>query len=146
MFHCHHSLYAFRKYMYITSQWNIVSQEMNTSQANLLSISKLPTHCIPLSTHSHIMLNGLFTNCDIGLVSSYLGVNRDGYHMWGRTCSLFPEHMISLPLGSSWFHPFIVYALYITEFVSLGFDPSSLGPLKIGHWVIIIIWYSGDNM
>ena len=40
------------------------------------------------------------------------GVNRDGCHMWGRKCSLFPEHLISLPLGvhdftpfgSSWFH------------------------------------------
>ena len=26
-------------------------------------------------------------------------VNRDGCHMWGRKCSLFPEHLISLPLG-----------------------------------------------
>ena len=50
-----------------------------------------------------IMLNGLFTNCDIhvGLVSSYVGVNRDGCLMWGRKCSHFPEHLISLPLGSS---------------------------------------------
>ena len=24
-------------------------------------------------------------------------VNRDGCHMWGRKCSLFPEHLISLP-------------------------------------------------
>ena len=34
--------------------------------------------------------------------------NRDGCHMWGRKCSLFPEHLILLPLGSSWFHPFII--------------------------------------
>ena len=26
-------------------------------------------------------------------------VNRDGCHMWGRKCSLFPEHLIPLPLG-----------------------------------------------
>ena len=36
-------------------------------------------------------------------------VNRDGCYMWGRKCSLFQEHQISLPLGSSWFYPFIVY-------------------------------------
>ena len=35
-------------------------------------------------------------------------------YMWGRKCALFPEHLISLPLGSSGFHPFI------TEFVSIG--------------------------
>ena len=39
-------------------------------------------------------------------------VNRDGCHMWSRKCSLFPEHLISLPLGSSWFHPFINYIHY----------------------------------
>ena len=48
------------------------------------------------------------------------GVNRDGCHMCGRKCSLFPEHMISLPLGSSCFHPFLIYALYITERVSFS--------------------------
>ena len=47
-----------------------------------------------------------------------LVVNRDGCYMWGRKCSLFPEHLISLPLGSSWLHPFIIYTWYITEFVS----------------------------
>ena len=36
-------------------------------------------------------------------------VNRDGCHMWGRKCSLFPEHMISLPLGV---HDF-THSLYI---------------------------------
>ena len=56
------------------------------------------------------MLNGLFTNCDIWLVSSYFGVNRDGCHMWVRKCSLFLEHLISLPC-------IIIYTLYITEFV-----------------------------
>ena len=45
-------------------------------------------------------------------------VNRDGCHMWGSKCSLFPEQLISLPLGSSWFHPFIIYTLYITELVT----------------------------
>ena len=56
------------------------------------------------------MLNGWYTSCDIWLVSSYL--------VWGRKCLLFPEHLISLPFGSSWFRPFIIYTLYITEFVS----------------------------
>ena len=32
----------------------------------------------------------------------------DGCHMWGRKCSLFPEHMIPLLLGSSCFYPFIL--------------------------------------
>ena len=27
-------------------------------------------------------------------------------------CSPFPEHLISLPLGSSWFHQFIIYTLH----------------------------------
>ena len=56
---------------------------------------------------SHI-LKGLFTNCDIWLVHTLF---RDGCHMWSMKCSLFPEHLISLPLGSSWFHPFIIYTL-----------------------------------
>ena len=40
-----------------------------------------------------------------------LGVNRDGCHIWGKKCSLFPEHLISLPLGGSWFYLFIIYTL-----------------------------------
>ena len=68
-------------------------------------------------TVSH-MLKGLFTNCDIWLVSSYF--------LWIVTSATFgaghalPEHLISLTLGSSLFHPFIIYMYkYITEFVSL---------------------------
>ena len=34
--------------------------------------------------------------------------------MWGRKCSLFPEHMTSLPVGSA----FVIYTLCITELVS----------------------------
>ena len=37
-------------------------------------------------------------------------VNRDGCQIWVRNCALLPEHLISLPLGSSWFHTFIIYA------------------------------------
>ena len=49
------------------------------------------------------------------------GVGREGCHMWGGRCSPFPEHMLSLPLGGgAWFHPFIVYILYVTDFVSCG--------------------------
>ena len=60
-------------------------------------------------------------------------INFTSQHMWHLLCSqtllcslyivsilhwsLFPEHMISLPLGNSWFHPFIIK--YITELVSL---------------------------
>ena len=42
------------------------------------------------------------------MTSFHLLVNRDGCHMWGRKYSLFPEQFISLPLDSSWFHPFII--------------------------------------
>ena len=59
-------------------------------------------------------------------------VNRDGCHMWGRKCSLFPEHLISLRLGRSWFHPFIIYTLYITEFVSLRLC------LRINDWFVCL--------
>ena len=38
-------------------------------------------------------------------------VNCDGCHMRDRICSLFPEHLIWLPLGSSWFHSFVIYTL-----------------------------------
>ena len=38
-------------------------------------------------------------------------INRDGCHMWGRKCSLFPEHLILLIRYT--------YTLCITEFVSL---------------------------
>ena len=34
-------------------------------------------------------------------------IDHDGCHT-GQEMSLFPEHPISLPMGSSWFHPFIV--------------------------------------
>ena len=34
------------------------------------------------------------------VASLIFGVNRDGYHMWGRKCSLFPEHAnLGLCLG-----------------------------------------------
>ena len=49
------------------------------------------------------------------------GVNRDGCHMWGNKCSLFPEDLISLPLSPKFnVHDFThsLYTLYITEFVS----------------------------
>ena len=42
-------------------------------------------------------------------------IHRDGCHMWGRKCSLFPEHLVALPLGSSWFHTFIIYTLQICQ-------------------------------
>ena len=51
----------------------------------------------------------LFVNRIWHMTGCQLFVNHDGCHMWGRKCSLFPEHLISLHLGSSWFHPFRVY-------------------------------------
>ena len=76
---------------------------------------------------SSMVIQTLFTNltplchlcwmvCSLTVTYNWFPVyvNRDGCHMWGRKCSLFPEHLISLPLGSSWFHPFvIIYKLYI---------------------------------
>ena len=38
-------------------------------------------------------------------------LNHDECHMWGRKCPLFLEHLISLPMRSSWFHPFIIYTV-----------------------------------
>ena len=38
--------------------------------------------------------------------------NRDGCHMWGRKFSLFLEHLISLHLWSSWFHPIVTAVTY----------------------------------
>ena len=59
------------------------------------------------------MLKDLFTSCDIWLVPSYMFcIYRDGCHMCGSKCSFFPEHLISLPLGSSRFHPFMIYIYY----------------------------------
>ena len=76
------------------------------------------------------MLKGLFTNCDTRLVSSYLGVNRDWWHMWGRKCSLFPEHLISLPLGNSWFHRFIIYTLHNLSVLGLC--------VRINDWFVCL--------
>ena len=39
-------------------------------------------------------------------------LNCDWYHMWGRKCSLFKEHLISLSVGGSWFHPITIYTLH----------------------------------
>ena len=39
-------------------------------------------------------------------------VHLDGCHTWGRKCSIFPEYLISHPLGSSWYPPFIIYIHY----------------------------------
>ena len=46
----------------------------------------------------------LFTNCIKHMNGFHsFQVNCDGCHMWDRKCSLFPEHLISHPLGSSWY-------------------------------------------
>ena len=68
-----------------------------------------------IATSVSHMLNGLFTNCDIWLVYSYLVCIVTDAACGAGKCSLFPEHIISLPLGSSWFHPFIMYTLCIVN-------------------------------
>ena len=65
--------------------------------------------------NSMVVIQTLFTNltplCHMTGFQLF-SVNRYGCHMWDRKCSLFLEHIISLPLGSSWFHPFIIYTLH----------------------------------
>ena len=46
--------------------------------------------------------------------------NRDGCHMWGRKCSLFQEHTISLPLGSSMISP--IHHTYIHYWICQSTD------------------------
>ena len=45
--------------------------------------------------------------------ANYVRMNPDRCHVWSRKCPLFPEHLISLPLGSSWLHPSIIYIVSI---------------------------------
>ena len=79
-------------------------------------------NCRLLLGNSMVVIKTLLTNltllchmcwrvCSTTVTWLVLGMDRDGYRMWGRKCSLFPEHMISLPLGSSYFHPFTIYAM-----------------------------------
>ena len=42
----------------------------------------------------------------------FYGRHTDIVHKFVRKCSLFLEHLLSPQLGSSWFHPFIIYALH----------------------------------
>ena len=75
------------------------------------------------------MLKDLFTNCDI--LNYYFCMNRDGCHICGRKCSLFPEHLISLPLGSSRFHPFMIYTLQKLSVLGLHVC------LRINDWFVL---------
>ena len=59
-------------------------------------------------------------------------VNRDGCHMWGRKCSLFPENLIPLPLGSSWCHPCIIYTSQNLSVLGIC--------LWISDWVVCLHW------
>ena len=43
----------------------------------------------------------------------------DGCHMWGRKCSLLPEHLISLPSGEFIISPIHYTCICIIEIVSL---------------------------
>ena len=53
-----------------------------------------------------------------------------GATLWGRKCSLFLEHLISLPFGSSWFHPFIIYTLLNLSVLGLC--------LRINDWFVCL--------
>ena len=81
---------------------------------NIIESHKLQTTCT-------VVIHALFTNltslcricwrvCSTNVAhDQLLWVRGDGCHMWDRKYSLFPEHMNKLTLGSSWYHPFIVY-------------------------------------
>ena len=78
-------------------------------QTNFRKFYGRHTHLVhKFDTSVSHMLKGLFTNCDIWLVSLFGGKSWRVPHV-GRKCSLFPEHLISLTLGS--FHPFIIHVL-----------------------------------
>ena len=49
------------------------------------------------------MLKGLFTICAFDWFP-VISLNRDGYHMWGRKCSLIPEYTADIHNGicQSW--------------------------------------------
>ena len=67
--------------------------------------------------------------------------------MWGRKCSLFPEHLISLHLGSSIFHPFIIYSLhdYICRLMTGLFACINRTALS-GTYFIIAARQEGPNL
>ena len=65
-----------------------------------------------------------------------LGTYCDGCHMWGRKCSLFLEHTISLSLESSGFHQFVIYTLQ--NFFSLRTI------LRINDWLSVCLYYWSD--
>ena len=77
-------------------------------------------------------------------------VNRHGCQMWDRKCSLFPEHLISLPLGSSWFNPFIIYVIhnlsdYIYGLMTGLFAWIDLDQLTALSWTYFIITIKDEN-
>ena len=47
-------------------------------------------------------------------------INRDVCHMWVRKFALFPEHLISLPLGRSRGYPFIIKLYTLQNWSVLG--------------------------
>ena len=115
-----HSLMIARRLYCVLRNWDRIpvrAVKGLISQAGIVSIC-------PLLWQRDVKLQQtkLQTTFLCSLTVTYDWVNRDGCHMWGRKCSLFPEHLISLHFGSSWFQPFIIHTctLYITEFVSLG--------------------------
>ena len=57
----------------------------------------------------------------------------------GQEMLIFLEHLILLPLGSSWFHPFIIYTLQNLSVLRLyGFDFSSYHNVVSDIWLLRI--------
>ena len=94
----------------------------------LTSINNFLVYPVNLSRHR-------LMRCSDNLIYFQLfWVNRDGCHMWGNKFSLFPKHPISLPLGSSWFHPFIMHTLQNCQSKDYGFMVCLLGLVTALSW------------
>ena len=61
------------------------------------------------------LLNKYNCESDIWLVSSYLLIHRDRYHMWGRKFALFPEHLI--PIWALLLFQLIRYACVCSKYI-----------------------------
>ena len=79
----------------------------------LLGNSMIITHT--LCTNLTLLCHICWLVCSLTVTYDWFPIswmNRDGCHMWGRECTLFKDHMISLPLEVWFFHSFIRYTLH----------------------------------
>ena len=88
----------------------------------MVVIQTLFTNLTPLC-HIYWMVCSLTVTYDWFPV---IWVNRDGYHMWGRKCSLFPEHLIHSLWGVHEFTHSLYIFIYSTNHVYLH-RPNAFG-------------------